>query len=99
MSVRIGAVLLPASVFLLSESRGLPRKLDVTGNVLVVLGLFGLVYGLIRGGTVGWASVQILGSFAGGAAFLALFVTWEVRTSHPMLPLRLFRHPAFTLIN
>jgi EmrB/QacA subfamily drug resistance transporter len=99
INVPIGLVLLPASVFLLAESRGLPRRLDVAGNVLVTLGLFGVVYGLIRGGTIGWGSAQILASFAGGAALLVLFVAWEARTSDPMLPLRLFRYRAFTLIN
>ena len=29
-------------------------------------------------------------------ALLALFVAWEARAEHPMLPLRLFRNPRFT---
>ncbi len=99
INVPIGLVLLPASAFLLAESRGLPRRLDVTGNILICLGLFWVVYALIRGGTVGWAAAQIVGSFVGGAAFLLLFVAWEARSSHPMLPLHLFRQRAFPLIN
>ena len=99
INVPIGLVLLPASALLLTESRGPAQRLDAVGNILVCLGLFGVVYGLIRGGSVGWTQAQILGSFAGGALLLGAFVAWEARSSHPMLPLHLFRDRAFPLIN
>jgi hypothetical protein len=40
--------------------------------------------------------VRTLGLGALSVALLALFVAWEARAAHPMLPLRLFRNPRFT---
>jgi predicted MFS family arabinose efflux permease len=41
----------------------------------------------------------VLAGFAVGAALLAVFVWWELRTTAPMLPMRFFRSPAFSAIN
>ncbi len=44
------------------ESRSLvPRRMDPVGQVLVVLLLVGLVYGIIEGREAGWTSPLILG--------------------------------------
>jgi EmrB/QacA subfamily drug resistance transporter len=99
LNVPIGVLVVPLSRFWLTESRGPSQRLDLLGNVLVSLGLFGIVLGLIRGDSVGWTNPQILAGFVGGALALALFVLREARTDHPMLPLRLFRGRAFPLIN
>jgi len=99
LNVPIGLVLVPVSRFWLSESRGPSRRLDLTGTVLASLGLFGVVLGLIRGGSIGWTNPQVLGGFLGGAALLAAFIVHELRSDHSMLPLGLFRGRAFTLIN
>jgi EmrB/QacA subfamily drug resistance transporter len=99
LNVPIGLVLVPVSRFWLTESRGPARRLDLAGTVLASLGLFGVVLGLIRGGSIGWTNPQVLGSFIGGAAFLAAFIVQELRSDHPMLPLTLFRSRAFSLVN
>ncbi|GAB7002668.1 DHA2 family efflux MFS transporter permease subunit [Nocardioides sp. AN3] len=73
-------------------SRVLPRRaaaatdsrLDVLGAVLVTLALVLLVYGVVNGR----AGLPYVG---GGLALLAIFVVWESRTDHPLVPLRLFR--------
>ena len=41
----------------------------------------------------------IVGSFIVGAALLVCFVAWELRTEHPMLPMRFFRNRTFALAN
>ncbi len=43
-----------------------------------------------------WTSVGIVGTGLGAAALGVVFVLWEVRISHPMLELRLFRIPQFS---
>jgi len=58
-----------------------------------------VVYGLVEGSAHGWTSTQVLASFAGGVVGLGAFVWWELRTTHPMLPLRLFRNRAFAAVN
>ena len=99
LNVPIGAVIVPLSRFWLTESRGPAQRLDLIGNALVSLGLFGIVLGLIRGGSIGWTNAEVLGGFLVGALGLAGFLLREARTDHPMLPLRLFRGRSFPLIN
>jgi EmrB/QacA subfamily drug resistance transporter len=99
INVPLGAVLLPLSFHWLTESHGPRRKLDVPGNLLVSLGLFGLVYALIRGGQIGWAKPEVLGGFVLGGLLLAAFLAWEARNPEPMLPLGLFRGRQFSLVN
>jgi EmrB/QacA subfamily drug resistance transporter len=74
------------------ESRD-PRRigLDVPGAILGTAGLTALVYGIIRGGEVGWDKGAVLGSFAAAAVLLAAFALVEARASAPMLPLRFLR--------
>jgi len=99
INVPIGVILLPVAWFWLSESRGLPQKLDLVGRVLASGGLFGLVLGLIRGGDIGWTNLLVVSSFVAGGILMTAFVLWERRTDHPMLPLRLFRNRAMPLLN
>jgi len=99
VNVPLGAVLLPLSFRWLTESHGPARKLDVPGNILVSLGLFGVVYSLIRGGQIGWTRPEVFGGFVLGALLLAAFLAWESRIPEPMLPLGLFRGRQFGLVN
>jgi EmrB/QacA subfamily drug resistance transporter len=99
LNVPIGIVLTALAWWKLAESRGKAGRLDLRGAVLVSVGLFGLVYGLVEGNSHGWTSTEVLASFAGGAVGLGAFIWWELRTSEPMLPLRLFRNRAFAAVN
>ena len=69
---------------------------DVPGQIALTAGLFLLVLALLRGNDVGWGSPQIVAEFAGAAVALVAFLIIEARSTHPMLPLRLFRNPSFT---
>ena len=51
---------------------------------------------LVRGNDEGWGSTLIVSLFAGSAVLMAAFVAIERRVREPMLPLGLFRRPAFT---
>jgi EmrB/QacA subfamily drug resistance transporter len=99
LNVPIGLMLTPLAFFRLSESRGPAGRLDLPGLVLASAGLFGIVWGLVRGNSVGWGSAEIVGSLVAGAIVLALFVLWELRATAPMLPMRFFRNRAFALTN
>jgi EmrB/QacA subfamily drug resistance transporter len=72
-----------------------PQRVDWAGLVTFSLGLFGLIFGLIRGNPEGWASAQILISLIGAAVLLVAFMTIELRRDNAMLDLSLFRVPAF----
>src|SRR5438093_3711478 len=99
LNVPIGLVLIPLARRQLSETFGPSIRLDLRGLALASAGLFGIVWGLVRGNSVGWGSPEIVGSLAAGSIVLALFVLWELRAAAPMLPMRFFRNPTFTLTN
>jgi EmrB/QacA subfamily drug resistance transporter len=73
--------------------------IDVTGGVLVTLGLIGLTYGLIQGPASGWRSGPVLAALIAGLVLLASFGWWEHRAPAPMLRLSLFASTQFTATN
>ena len=99
LNVPIGLVLVPLAWSRLAESHGPATKLDLPGVGLASSGLFGIVWGLVRGNSVGWASAEIVGALVAGFALLGAFVWWELRTESPMLPMRFFRNRTFALAN
>jgi EmrB/QacA subfamily drug resistance transporter len=99
LNVPIGLALVPLGLSRLTESYGPDGKLDLLGLGLSSAGLFGVVWGLVRGNAQGWASTEIVGALTAGAVLLATFVMWELRASNPMLPMRFFRNATFTLAN
>ena len=99
LNVPIGLILAPLAFVRLRESHGPAGRLDLPGLALVSTGLFGIVWGLVRGNSVGWGSLEIVGSLAAGSLVLAVFILWELRAPAPMLPMRFFRNRAFTLTN
>ena len=72
-----------------------PQRIDLPGLLTFSLGLFLLIFGLIRGNPDGWGSATIVASLGGAVAMLLAFIAIEARSSHPMLDLTLFRKPAF----
>jgi EmrB/QacA subfamily drug resistance transporter len=99
LNVPIGVLLIPLALRKLEETHGPNQSLDLPGLALASGGLFGIVWGLVRGNSQGWASGEIVTALTGGAVLLALFVLWEFRTAEPMLPMRFFRSRVFALAN
>ncbi|HET8741556.1 MAG TPA: DHA2 family efflux MFS transporter permease subunit [Gaiella sp.] len=99
LNVPIGLVLVPLALRRLEESHGPGGRFDLPGLALVSAGLFGIVWGLVRGNGQGWASLEIVGSLAVGALLVAGFVAWELRAASPMLPMRFFRSRTFAFAN
>ena len=99
LNVPIGVLLIPLALSRLKESYGPEGRLDLPGLGLVSAGLFGIVWGLVRGNSVGWASPQIVTALLVGLVLVAAFVAWELRTDAPMLPMRFFRNATFALAN
>ncbi|MEO5632907.1 DHA2 family efflux MFS transporter permease subunit [Gaiella sp.] len=99
LNIPIGIVLVPLALLRLRETHGPAGKLDLPGVGLVSVGMFGIVWGLVRGNEQGWASPEILTAFGLGFAFVAAFIAWELRAPSPMLPMRFFRNRAFSLAN
>jgi len=81
------------------QKRREDMKVDVVGAILCTAGLGLIVAGFIEQPQRGWGDPLILAAFIGGAALLAAFVVYELRTPMPMLPLRLFRLRNFSVTN
>ncbi|MEV4266259.1 MFS transporter [Kribbella sp. NPDC049584] len=93
--VTVAAVLMTA--FFVPESRAaVPRRMDPVGQVLVVLLLGGLTYGIIEGRTAGWGSPLIIGCFAVCVAAAVTLVYYERRREEPLLEPRFFRSAPFS---
>jgi EmrB/QacA subfamily drug resistance transporter len=73
--------------------------LDPVGQVLSVLWLGALTYGLIAAGEHGWGSVQAASALVAAVIGLALFLMVEARVARPLLPLGLFRDARFSVTN
>ena len=99
LNVPIGLVVAPLCLALVRESFGASARLDLLGIALSAVGLFGIVFGVIRASAVGWGSTQVISSLLAGAVFLVAFVAWERRATDPMLALHLFRKRAFAAAN
>jgi EmrB/QacA subfamily drug resistance transporter len=73
-----------------------PRKVDLPGQIALIVGLFLLVFALLRGNEDGWSSAKVVASLVGAGVFLIAFIVVEARSREPMLPLALFKEPSFT---
>ncbi|MDT4985471.1 MAG: hypothetical protein QOF95_2961, partial [Pseudonocardiales bacterium] len=73
------------------------RHLDVLGAVLGAVGLGGVTYALIAAGG-GWSANVIISGIVGVVAIIG-FVLNEHRSTHPMLPPKIFANRQFTAAN
>jgi EmrB/QacA subfamily drug resistance transporter len=101
INLPVAAAIIAAGVRHVPESRdrGMTGRVDITGGILVTLGLIGVTYGLMGGPAGGWARPSPLASVIAGVLLLAAFVAWERRARMPMLPLSLFGSGQFTAAN
>jgi EmrB/QacA subfamily drug resistance transporter len=97
LNVPIGIAAIAITYLRVRESRD-PNasRIDWAGLVTFSTSLFLLVLGLLRGNNEGWGSTMIVSLLAGAAVLMAAFLVIETRIKQPMLPLHLFKKPAFT---
>ena len=99
LNVPVGLLTIPLALRRLTESRGPRAVLDLPGVALATGAALGLVWGLVRGSSAGWASPEVAGTLAAGAVLAVAFTGWELRTRTPMLPMRLFAIRGFSAGN
>jgi EmrB/QacA subfamily drug resistance transporter len=96
VNIPVGVFALAIALTRISESRDAgARHTDVPGLVTFSAALFLIVFGILRGNTVGWTSATIVLALVCGVLMLALFVVLEVRQERPMLDVTLFGQRAF----
>jgi len=103
LNVPIGLIVIPLAATRLTETRGPNGAVDLPGLGLVSAGLFGIVFGLVRGNSHGWTSLGVAGPMILGAALVVAFVLWELRVSRrgaePMVPMGFFAKREFSAAN
>ena len=77
-----------AAVFLLESYGERGQRFDVLGAVTITGGLLLLVFGVNKGETWGWTDARTVGILAASAILHLAFIATEMRTSHPLVPLR-----------
>lgn len=100
INVPVGIVVLivAASAIPALVRSGRRPAIDYLGILFVGLGASGLTLATSwGGGEYAWTSPTIIGLFIGSAIALVLFVRAENRAAEPILPMRLFRSPVFTV--
>lgn len=99
INVPVAVVVLGIAAVALPElARAARPVLDYAGIVLIGLGAAGLTLATSWGGTTyPWASATVIGLFVASAAALIAFVFAERRAAEPILPIRLFANPVFTV--
>ncbi|MFJ2901177.1 MDR family MFS transporter [Streptomyces sp. NPDC087212] len=99
VNVPIAVVVVVAAARTIPVVRSASRPvIDYLGIALVAVGASALILATSWGGNqYAWGSATIIGLFVGGAVALALFCWVETRASEPMLPMRLFANPVFTV--
>ena len=93
VNVPIGILVAAAAPRVLAESPRRPGRIDVAGAVTGTGGIALLVYGLSKAaagpdGVSHWGDAQVLASLAASVVLLVSFVLIEMRSSRPLLPMR-----------
>jgi EmrB/QacA subfamily drug resistance transporter len=100
INLPIGAIgILLSIVFLPDFPAAEAGKIDLGGALTAGTGLFTLLLALSKGGDWGWTAEPTVLLFYTSAVSLGLFIYLELTCSNPLLDLRIFRYPVFTLAN
>jgi EmrB/QacA subfamily drug resistance transporter len=97
VNLPVGMAAIALTALFVPESRAPhPRRIDPVGQVLVIVALASLTYGIIEGPRSGWLSGEIIGLFGLSAACFAALVFYELRREEPLLEVRFFRSAPFS---
>ncbi|MCK9301864.1 MAG: MDR family MFS transporter [Bacteroidales bacterium] len=84
-------------LFLKSYSELTKPKIDILSIILSTIGFGGLIFGISAIETMGFGNVTVFVSLICGIVGLFLFARRQLSLPQPMLNIRIFRYPMFTL--
>ena len=97
VNIPVGLAAIVLTALFVPESKApTRRRFDPVGQLLVIITLAALVYGIIEGPGWGWTSPLILGCFAVALLAGVGFAWYETRREQPLLDTRLFRSTPFS---
>jgi EmrB/QacA subfamily drug resistance transporter len=92
VNIPVGLLALALTPVWIPESRDeRSRGFDLPGAGLVTSSLIVLVLGITQANEWGWGSATTWITFAIAAGLFALFLGWESRQEHPLIPMSIFR--------
>lgn len=83
------AALIAVYLVVPANSKTVRRPLDLVGALLLSLGLLALLLPISQGERWGWGSNRVVALFMGAVVLLGLWVAQELRTTNPLVELRL----------
>ncbi len=101
VNLPVGVIALAlASFFLPNIKRDARGRIDWLGSLAITGAVVPLILALIWGGSkYAWGSAQIIWLFALAVIMTAVFIFIERGAEDPIIPLRLFKEPSFTIVN
>jgi EmrB/QacA subfamily drug resistance transporter len=97
VNIPVGLIAIVLTTLFVPESKAPhPRRFDPVGQLLVMITLASLVYGIIEGPGRGWTSGLIIACFAVAIVSAAGFALYESRRTQPLLDTRFFRSAPFS---
>ena len=81
------------------HSRPRPERIDWRGAVLIAAGMGLSVLGFEQASSWGWGSALTWSCIVGGLLILVVFVLVELRTTQPLIKVRIFKDRAFVVDN
>lgn len=85
-----------AFIYLKNVSEPTKPKVDMLSIILSTIGFGGIVYGFSSSGE-GWDNLRVYGMIIMGLVALILFVVRQLKLKEPLLDLRAFTYPMFSL--
>ncbi|QAY66919.1 DHA2 family efflux MFS transporter permease subunit [Paenibacillus protaetiae] len=87
-----------AAAFLQNVSEVTKPKVDVLSILLSTIGFGGIVYGFSKSGEIGWSDPEVYWMIIAGCVGLLLFIWRQLVVKSPVMDLRAFKYPMFSLV-
>jgi EmrB/QacA subfamily drug resistance transporter len=93
------AALIAAAITVPESSDPTAARVDTLGTLFGAGALAALMFAIIEAETASYGSVEVIVLLGATVVLAVAFVVWERRSAHPLLDLRFFRLPQFTVPN
>ncbi|MBB6674843.1 DHA2 family efflux MFS transporter permease subunit [Cohnella nanjingensis] len=87
-----------SAIYLRNVTEPTKPKVDILSILLSTIGFGGIVYGFSKSGELGWGELEVYGTIAVGGLALLLFIWRQLSIKDPIMDLRAFKYPMFTLV-
>ncbi|MFJ7246605.1 MFS transporter [Kitasatospora sp. NPDC098652] len=93
INIPVGLAAVALGLWILKDVRAenAARSFDLPGIGLLSVGMFALVFGIIKAPEWGWGDARTLLFLGGAVLLMVLFALWQGRAKEPLIPLSLFR--------